>query len=374
MAVKRILRKVYSRYLGKKWGILPGLQQDLADEFLADYREKKLPLKEIMKIHEKGYSVEGWQYYELDDEKCKTYLPDAEYYGMHPINGPFSKWIDDKLTLKYLCAGTPVAAYMPDYYYHIDEDGRILCLMDSGKQGTTATAEDIAQLLRSKGSLAIKAAEGAVGAGFYKGRFVDDSYYLNQEELDLAQFCSRIRQLRNYLITEFVTSHPAFDRFSAETANSIRYIVGRVDGKMEFLFTGIRFGTKASGSVDNYGAGGIWCRMDANGCFERGEMMDPKDGKNIIIQRHPDTGAELKGVVPHWDRVLQAVDDFCNYFPQLIYLGFDFVVTPDGQIKILEVNSLSGLDGLQYFDISALEGTSGAFFRSVRKKKREREV
>ena len=83
----------------------------------------------IRKIHSKGFTVTDWYAMNLDNNDYSQYISSAQYYGMHPINGMYSKWIDDKLTLKYLCRNSSQNIYLPEYYFMIDGDGRIIVLM-----------------------------------------------------------------------------------------------------------------------------------------------------------------------------------------------------------------------------------------------------
>lgn len=368
MKIKRIPRYLYGQHLGKKWGISRDFRFVLADIFMADYREKRIPRSRIRCAHDRGFSVESWMLYGLDPEKCGQYLSDAAYFAMHPLNGAFSKWIDDKLTLKYLCHGTPIDPYMPAYYYQLAGDGRILCLPDCPEKKQDATVADIVSLLRAEGALAIKLMTGAFGKGFYKAEYCDGTYVLNGERMEEAAFCDALRNMRNYLITEYYYSHPDLRGLCPETPGSIRYVAGRVSGKPMRLTSGIAIGRKAAGFVDNT-ADHVWCSIDKDGYFQNGELIDRKQFRLVTLLNHPDTGAPLQGRIPHWEEIVQAAEQFCAHFPQLSYLGFDFVVTSDDRVKILEINSLSALDCFQNNLYGALESPAAAFFRSRLEKK-----
>lgn len=303
-----------------------------------------------------------WNFLNLSKDTCGEYLSNAQYYGMHPINGCFSAWIDDKLTLKYLCAGTELDAYMPEYYFQIDSGGRILPLTDYETDESLSGAEDVARLLRNKSELAIKLIAGSIGEGFYKAEYKDGEYFINGEPLDEADFCMRIRVLKDYLITEYLHPHRDLAKFCPSTVNCIRYLSGRMDGKMVMLRGYIRFGTKASGFVENYNAGGVLCYLNGNGQFSGGNVIDTKTGKNMIISSHPDSEAELVGQIPLWGGIVEAGKKLDRHFPQLDYLGTDFVITSEGKVKILEINSLTSLDGLQ-LDGSILKTPAGRFYK-----------
>lgn len=369
MKISSIPKILCAHYLCKHWEMELGLAYELAEAFLEDYKEKKLPVREIHQAHKEGFRVESWVLYELDAVKCKRYLSDARYYSLHPVNGEYTAWLDDKLTLKYLCHGTPLGRYMPDYYYQLDENGNILCLMDCPKESNEATIEDIADLLQQKGALAIKLMSGGFGRGFYKAEFHDGVFILNGAQMGKVEFCNALRQLRGYLITEYLYPHPELKRLSVKTPGCIRYAVGSTNGVYRMIAGGLAIGTKASGYVENYIKGGIWCYLEQDGSFTSGDILDMQTYKNVSITSHPDTGEQLQGRIPQWKNIQQVVRLFCDHFPQLQYMGFDFVVTSDDRVKILEINTLSSLDVFQNNVFSAFDTPAGEFFRSQIEKK-----
>jgi hypothetical protein len=298
---------------------------------------------------------------ELTSQNYKEYLSQTQYYAMHPLNGRFSAWIDDKLTLKYLCAGTALDAYMPEYYFQIDEKGNALPLMDH--KTNDPISGGIVALLQEKSELAVKRLAGSIGEGFYKAEYKNGEYRLNGKTMSEAEFRQQIAALRNYLVIEYLHPHEEMARFCPDTVNCIRCLLGRMDGKMQPIVRFIRFGTKASGFVENYNAGGVLCYLDENGRFTEGNCIDPQTGKNKVIRYHPDYGTELKGSIPLWDKILLANRELDRYFPQLNYIGIDYVVTDKNEVKILEINSLSSLDTLEMKG-SVFHRDCGAFYRS----------
>lgn len=319
-----------------------------ASAFFRDYKEHAVSWLKVYKIHSKGFTVNDWKFLGLNRENYKAFLSNAAYYGMHPINGAYSKWIDDKLTLKYLCAGTKLDEYMPEYYFQIDGSGNILPLMDCPYSNISNGTEAIIDLLKKKGTLAIKLLSGSLGEGFYKGEYIGESYYLNGKVITFDDFCQTLNSLRNYLIIEYLRPNSFLAEFCPNTCNTIRYLLGRKGNeKMNLLKSFIRFGTEASGFVENYNAGGVLCYIDQNGCFCEGNMIDKTNMKNIKLNLHPDSKKALKGKIPFWNKIIEAGEEFDKYFPQMKYLGIDFVVTEDNKVKILEINSLTSLDSIQ---------------------------
>lgn len=362
--IKKLFQKAYSTYLRIRFNLPAGSARMTAISFLKDYRNKKLPFREIRKIHRRGFLVTDWCLMGLTEDNYKNYMNNVDYFRLHPINGIYSNWIDDKLTLKYLCAGTALDAYMPEYYYQIDQNGRVLCLMDVPVRKHTASARDVAAQLKEKGTLAIKQVAGSIGSGFYKGEYRDGTYYLNGKAMTEQEFCKCIGNLRNYLVIEYLRPHEAIAAYCPDTVNCIRYLAGRVDGKPKLLKGYIRFGTKRSGFVENYNAGGVLCYLDETGRFLHGNVMSENGLSNCQINTHPDSGTELTGTIPMWDEILKAVDAFSLHFPQLNYMGLDFVVTLDNKVKVLEINSLTSLDGIQ-LDGPVFASNSAGFYKGL---------
>lgn len=358
--IKKIIKKVYCLYLQKRWKMKMGGDSYLASAFFEDY--KRYSLMKAFSIHRHGFTVSDWNFLDLSKDKYREYLSNANYYGMHPINGRFSAWIDDKLTLKYLCSGTELDEYMPEYYFQIDSKGHILPLMDYETDKSLSSTKEVVKLLREKSELAIKLVAGSIGEGFYKAEYKNGEYFLNGEVLSEADFCSRLSTLRDYLIVEYLHPHEKLAKFCPDTVNCIRYLLGRIDGKMVMLKGYIRFGTKASGFVENYNAGGVLCYLDDHGQFSGGNVIDIEKGKNMTITVHPDSGVELIGQIPHWNEIVEAGSKLDRHFPQMDYLGIDFVITSKDEVKILEINSLTSLDSFQ-LDGSILNTPSGRFYR-----------
>lgn len=362
-----LIKKALRFYVRLRWGIkAPYMSKRIVESFISDYRQRKLPWLEIWSIHHKGFTVSNWIILKLNKSNYKEYLSDIQYFRMHPINGEYSYIIDDKWTLKKLCADTELNKYMPEYYYRVGSNGMVEQLMDCPYINENGTAKAISKLLREKGTLAIKQVAGSLGIGFYKAEFKSGKYLLNEREYSEEEFCNEISKLRDYLITEYLFPHSTLAQFCPYTCNCLRYLAGRTDGKLQMLKSFIRFGTEKSGFVENYNAGGVLCYIDENGCFENGNVIDFESGTNQAINKHPDNGKTLKGKIPEWEEIIAAADKFGKVFPGLMYMGIDFVVTSDERVKVLEINSLTSLDSIQ-LDSSILDTNAGDFYRELMK-------
>ena len=171
MILKKIIAKAYAYYLMKRWRMKSQGAELLSGVFLKDYKKHIGSLFSVMRIHNKGFSWEDWNINDFGRKKYDKYLKTTEYYAMHPLNGKYSHWIDDKLTLKYLCAGTSLDKYMPKYYFQIDSFGNVLSLSDYQAKGKLSI-DDLITFLENTGELAFKRVAGSLGEGFYKGVYV----------------------------------------------------------------------------------------------------------------------------------------------------------------------------------------------------------
>lgn len=342
----------------RKYRIYPSLLRDYVK------RPVKMNLFRVISIHRKGFLISDWSLMGLNNENYKKYLSSKQYAKYHPINGYYSKIIDDKTVIKYVVNGTSCAKYMPDYYFMIDEDGFICPMMDmEAEEGRKYTAEDLWDLLKEKGKLAVKLATGSIGKGFYKAEWKDGKALMNGEETDREGFIKLVSGLRNYLICEYLVPHKDLAEVWPDTPNTMRYLVGKRDGEFRMIKAYIRFGSRKSGVVENFNNGGIMCYLDKDGYYDGGYLINRAGGglKADFVTAHPDTGREIKGRIPCWDELLQAADGMEKLLPMTKYLGFDFVITDKEEVKILEINSLTSLDTIQA-DGSILETENGKWF------------
>lgn len=340
--IKSAVKLIYSNYLRRKWNMSSQGASMLVSSFINDYRRQPFFLSK--KAHKHGYCVNDFLFVKSLGNDISPYINNAEYYGLHPINQEFSHWIDDKLTLAFLLRGTEMESYLPEYYYHITSTGEFLKIGLS--ENLDNNVADVLTLLKEKGILAIKRISGSIGEGFYRFEYVDGQFFINGTENTTDDVLLMLGSLRNYLIMEFLRPCKAFAEYCSKTSNTIRYLVGRIDGKLQFLFGYLRIGSLRANVVENYNAGGVLCIFDENGKYEIGHIFDFIEQKDITIKNHPDTGAPLSGIIPQIEEIKKATESLSHILPELQYCGIDYVIDENNNVKILEINSLNSLDGI----------------------------
>ena len=97
-----------------------------------------------------------------------------------------------------------------------------------------------------------------------------------------------------------------------------------------------RFGGRHTRGVDNLAVGDAAANIDVEtGVLGRG-IRHSSDARPVWLDRHPDTGARITGVViPRWRETVDRVVAIAREHPYLPYVGWDVLLTDDG-FRILE--------------------------------------
>ena len=337
----RMRKMGYTEYMAHEWfaSVSNNLQSD-----------KKTPLKTKLWCYRRGFMPWRIEQYELTDDNYKQYLSDRDYMYLHQINNNYKKWIEDKMTFRMVL--DPFKEHLPKYYFQIlqRDDKQLLVKLPDLPDGYGTTLDELFRLLRQEKKLALKAASGTHGIGFYKMHYENGKYYLNNKPTTELGIRNTINSFRSfYVVTDYIKQHEQINKIYAGSVNTIRIMMLNRDGHHPQLMDAyMRIGSKKSGVTDNVAFGGVVCTIDME-TGEYGNGMQIKDHKFINIDKHPDTKTPLHGHIPNWELIKKGLIDICNYMPQLEYLGFDVVCSPDGFV-VLEVNSHQDLHRLRYYD------------------------
>ena len=372
MAVKthsKVLNNIILHYL-KGHGFSAYAIENITDriiETISGYRS--IPLKQRAFALRHGFFAEKIILYGLNEQNYKDYLSDLDYFWLHPLNGGFSHWIDDKLTLRYLLA--PFSNYLPGYYYQLSTSG-VAKLQDCPDE-FSADERGILKLLRLKSEIAGKPLIGTAGLGFFKLSCHENLLYVNDTRVSEQELINLFSQWRlsetGYIITEYLHPHPDLGRIWSKTANSLRITVLRgSDNQAKIAYAFTRFGNSTSGVVENSVAGGIFNFIDLKtGEYNQGKIW--RNDQIIDCAVHPESGVPVCGVVPYWESIKQKLIDISDFIPQLHYLGFDVVVVENG-FKIIEINSQPSHEFFQWFLPAYQSDVIGPFFREMLERKR----
>ena len=301
----------------------------------------------------RGFYPGRIELYGLTEENYRNYVPDYNYFMLHPLNNHFLKWLD-KTTLKYVLNSNGCEETMPDYYVYVENDGSFTYLMDVPAH-IEKNEDFLMNLLKYKGILAMKPNSGTSGGlGFIKLELRDGQLYENNKAIEMSRFIEIRDTMRNYIITEYAHQHSELKAVWPDSECTLRVIMVK-DPKVDLYAPATwscavsyaRFGTSINGGASNLSSGGVGVGFD----FETGKYNDLcirykrfcKDGI-WRFEKHPDTKVEWKtSKLPNWDKVKEQIENICQHVSSLDYLGLDIIITEDG-IKLCEINSHPAMD------------------------------
>ena len=107
LATRLLRRSGYSSWAA------PRLWRRIKKDFFA---KTGVPIRQKLWAYRLGFLSDKITRYSLSTANANLYLPELRYLAMHPINGKFGRWIDDKLTLRH--AYGSYAEFLPKYYFH----------------------------------------------------------------------------------------------------------------------------------------------------------------------------------------------------------------------------------------------------------------
>ena len=211
----------------------------------------------------------------------------------------------------------------------------------------------VLRILKDKGvqSCVIKTTESSHGDNVWVIQNID----YQENDATLTRFDGQQLPLSSVLGDEalifesVVRQTEQFSAFNASSVNTVRFMTALYpDGSAKVIATFIKIG-RAGRCVDNAGGGG---NVDVCVDVETGEIRYAIqfDGWHHVqdIDRHPDSGSPLNGVViENWESIKAEVIRFQQAFPYCKVAGWDIAITDEGPV-VIEVNDFWDRTG-QFF-------------------------
>ena len=365
-----LLEKVRDLGMDYKWSrmFVKKLRDDEA-AFPMDDEQKRWAL-------ERGFYPGRIALYGLTEDNYRDYVPDFNYFMLHPMNNHFLKWLD-KTTLKYVLNSNGCESTMPEYYVYVENDGSFTYLMDCPAH-IEKNADFLMNLLKYKGILAMKPNSGTSGGlGFIKLELRDGKILDNNKEITESRVYEIRDMMRNYIVTEYCRQHHELAEVWPDSECTLRVIMCK-DPKQDLYAPATwscacsfaRFGSAINGGASNLSSGGIGVGFD----FETGKYHDfcvrykrfCDDGQ-WKMDKHPDTQVEWKtSSLPNWAYVRSKIEDVCQHISSLDYVGLDIIITEDG-MKLCEINSHPAMDYAQVMSGAVLAKEKPAVFFAHKK-------
>ncbi|WP_245779500.1 sugar-transfer associated ATP-grasp domain-containing protein [Halostagnicola kamekurae] len=194
----------------------------------------------------------------------------------------------------------------------------------------------------------------------------DGSYLYDGTEKTDAELAEVVGSLEDYLVCEFVEQADYADELFPTTTNTIR-VLTMYDEQAQEAFIPIaihRIGSSDSVPVDNFSNGGLSAEVDRETGLLSAGAEYPHDGAVGWHDTHPETGAPIEGTaIPGWEAIRERLLEIASTFSHLPYVGWDLVVTSEGEFKIIEANSYPGVASLQVHRPLLAESRIRRFYR-----------
>lgn len=300
-----------------------------------------------------GFNPEAAWFKGINKDNKANYLKDHTYYKHTPYNDPKYTYMVSKDRFRETLKNYPEC--LPKYYAEIiDHTVQPMDTWDNNVDRPETNS--IINLLEEKKVLAFKRISGRAGAGFVVGRYqANDQFTFNDAVYNRRDAEQYILSLDGYIVSEFVQQCSQYEKIWNKTTHTLRIQTCNVlNGKAEIVFAFLRFGSsKALHFVSHINAPGIYTAMIDTATGQTKTVL-AADERGRVIQtkaiNHPDTGVSLVCPVPHWDIVVSKCLEMHNReLSNLAWLGWDIMITDDG-FRILEINTLSGLLGVEAVD------------------------
>ncbi|MBN2775597.1 MAG: hypothetical protein JXR31_15190 [Prolixibacteraceae bacterium] len=333
--------------------------------FLKNNKEHSsvFPFKEKIWAARKGFMLSTIVSCNITKENHENYLSDRRYFDILPINGKFSKIIDSKLNLPYLLKDFP--HLIPEYYYFIN-DGRPVQL------NKKILEPDIITFFQNRNKTVLKPCRLSKGSGFYLLENKGGKFYLNNKLISKEKLNDFIKDLDDYIVTEYISQHKEMSEFNESSANTLRFLFVWDDVKNEYFIPASyqRFGMNGK-LVDNTGSGsGIAALVDLDtGIIDTIGLIrdDNITLKRIEVTKHPNSQKQIAGFkLPHFMEIKSRLTEIMNSISFIRYACLDLIITDDG-FKIIEINSMPTLTGMQMGKGLLADERLKLFFSGIKK-------
>lgn len=172
------------------------------------------------------------------------------------------------------------------------------------------------------------------------------NYFIKDIDGECASFIKRIHDFDElqgvlktlngkYIFQEAVAQCEKMNTINPYSINTLRIVTIRNKRKPEpYVLTSLlRVGTKATGTVDNWAAGGVAIGIQPTGYLASSGFYKPGHGKKVEI--HPDTGICFNQFqVPCFEEAMKLACRAHQLFYNINSIGWDIAITDHGPVFI----------------------------------------
>jgi hypothetical protein len=294
----------------------------------------------------RGFLSRSAVLYDFDSHGHEQFLTDYQrYVKTRGINGRFGYALDNKLMLYGVLSG--FSDRLPELYGILD-GGTFRSISMTGTRGPTRPALEWVEDLDPGETVVIKWVLGGGGHNVLVLTRTEGGYRVNDESISRTDLRERLADLDDYIVTGFSEQTSYAAEIYPEATNTVRAVTMWDSEEDEpFIARAVhRIGTSSTKPMDNWTQGGL-CALISEGRL--GEAVTyPDEGELEWMASHPDSGAQIEGVeIPGWKEIREKLLEIADSVPYLPYVGWDLVITREGEFEIIEANNYPGMKSLQ---------------------------
>ncbi|MGB7329057.1 MAG: sugar-transfer associated ATP-grasp domain-containing protein [Rubripirellula sp.] len=287
-----------------------------------------IPIHKKLACWRKGFLAEKSTLYNFDRYGSKDFLSDYHADIARRINAPFT----DVLTNKYIFHEVAQGIIDNPQVFGLIISGTFHC-RDARK---LLRPYRLTELLAEHQTLIMKPVTGGGGKGVWRVDKKESIVSLNGEEITTEQLESRVGELNNYLVSEFVEQSDFSRSLNPSTTNTIRAVtLWDFKEKKPFVARAVqRVGVAKSAPFDNFTRGGLSCLIDESGRLSAG-ASHPHTRVLQWHDVHPDSGCRFADqVIPNWPQIHDELLVAAGSFPFLPVIGWDLMLAKRGAVAI----------------------------------------
>ena len=186
------------------------------------------------------------------------------------------------------------------------------------------------------------------GEGVEKYIFSNNELQNSNNKLNIEDLKTKLKG--NFIVQEVIKQHPELSKYHPSSLNTLKvYAYRSVKSNIVFAIMGsLRMGT-GNTFLDNVSNGGLSVGLKIDKTSNKAILREyGLDQWNNFFDHHPDTKVKFKdNEIPNFPLVVDSVKRLANFVPYQRLIGWDFTIDTNGEPVLIELNTGSGVWGLQ---------------------------
>lgn len=184
-------------------------------------------------------------------------------------------------------------------------------------------------------------------------------YDLDTDNVNLEDIFNNAIKQGGAIIEELIHQTGLINEFNPSSVNTVRFVTFFHNGQLTKVSAGLRMG-RTGAELDNASLGGVFVGVDTETGIIHSQGQAMYSTKRY--DEHPDSHIKFVGTqIPHWDELLETVEEIVRVFPEKKYIGWDFAYSDKGWV-ICEAN---GVPGHQLCQTVAKEGLRPLYSKTL---------